>query len=150
MIFILRVSRGTRMNRHMKMNSRNALIFSASLLLAACGGGGGGGGVAAITPDTPITVDPDPNVPSTVTLSWIAPAMNEDGTTLTDLSAFRIYTGTHPNAFTFEELTTLDNPGLASFVVENLESGPHYFSITAINSADVESEMSNVAGVTIE
>ena len=133
------------------MNPRNTLSCLTALILVSCGGGGGGSGTT-VAPTTPVatpTPTPSPDAPGSVTLTWIAPSTNADGSTPTSLSGFRIYESTHPNIFTFKPLTTLTNPGLATFVVENLASGEHYFSISAINQANVESEKSNVAGAIV-
>lgn len=132
------------------MNPRNMLTCLTALILTSCGGGGGGNDPATtVAPTTPVAT-PTPNAPGSVTLTWIAPTTNVDGSTPASLTGFRLYESTHPNTFTFEPLTTLTNPGLATFVVENLDAGPHYFSITAINQANLESEMSNVAGAIVE
>ena len=126
----------------MIFNIRNLLTSLAILLLAACGGGGGGG--------TGPTAVLTPGVPGSVTLSWIAPSMNSDGSTLIDLSGFRIYESTSSDESTLMPIATLTNPGLATYVVDNLPSGRHYFAITALNSLDIESDLSIVASVDVE
>jgi hypothetical protein len=82
-----------------------------------------------------------------VTLNWVPPTENNDGSPLTDLAGFRVYwsttQGTYPNS------VTLDNAGLTAYVVENLVPGTYYFVITALNTSGVESGFSNVASKTI-
>ena len=80
-----------------------------------------------------------------VVLSWLPPTENEDGSTLTDLNAYRIYYGTSPDDL--DQVVTIDNPGISSFVIENLELVSHYFAASAINSEGVESERSNVVEI---
>jgi hypothetical protein len=81
------------------------------------------------------------------TLSWTPPTTNTDGSPLTDLAAYRVHWGTSLGSYTSS--VSLDNPGLASFVVEGLAPGTYYFVVTALNSAGTESEFSNVASKTI-
>lgn len=77
------------------------------------------------------------------TLSWQAPTQNTDGTALTDLASYKIYYGT--SAGNYPNQITIDNPGLTTYVVENLPADTYYFVSTAINSSGVESNYSNVA-----
>ena len=71
------------------------------------------------------------------TLSWVPPTRNVNGTQLTNLSGYRIYTGTTRTAL--KPRLTVRNPGLSRFVVEPLAIGERYFSITALNTKGVES-----------
>lgn len=81
------------------------------------------------------------------TLSWTAPTQNSDGTPLMDLTAYKVYYGTSPGAYTNE--LRVDNPGTTTFVVENLVPNTYYFVSTSINSSGVESVFSNVASMTV-
>jgi len=78
-----------------------------------------------------------------VTLTWSAPTQNTDGSPLLDLSGYKIYWGTASGSY--ENSVTLNNPGLTTYVVENLTGGTYYFAATAINSSGVESSLSNEA-----
>ena len=51
-----------------------------------------------------------------------------------DLSGYTIYVGTSANTYNYREVW-LDNPGLTTYVVDNLEPGTYYFAATAFNSA---------------
>jgi hypothetical protein len=77
------------------------------------------------------------------TLTWTPPTGNTDGSALSDLAGYRIYWGTaqgnYPNS------VALNNPGLTSYVVEQLAPATWYFVVTAVNSSGVESQYSNVA-----
>ena len=68
-----------------------------------------------------------------VTLSWTAPTENIDGTPLTDLAGYKLYYGTSQG--NYPEQITIDNPGILTYVVENLAPNTYYFVITAYNDA---------------
>lgn len=78
-----------------------------------------------------------------VTVTWQSPTQNTDGTPLTDLAGFRVYWGTARDSLT--NSVTLDNPGLSSYVLEQLTPATWYFALSAVNTAGVESPMSAVA-----
>ncbi|MBA3564491.1 MAG: hypothetical protein H0W33_10905 [Gammaproteobacteria bacterium] len=82
-----------------------------------------------------------------VTLSWLPPMSNADGSALFDLAGFRIYYGNRNGEFPF--VIEIDNPGLTTFVVENLTPGTYYFATTAVDTAGAESSLSEVVRVTI-
>jgi hypothetical protein len=84
---------------------------------------------------------------SSATLSWVPPTTNVDGSRLTNLSGYRVYWGTASGSY--PNSVTLNNGGLASYVVTDLAPGTYYFVVTARNSAGVESAFSNVASTTI-
>jgi hypothetical protein len=67
---------------------------------------------------------------------------------LTDLSGYRIYWGSSPG--NYPNSVTVDNPGLSSYVIENLTPGTWEFVTTAINADGVESDFSNAASKTIQ
>jgi hypothetical protein len=77
------------------------------------------------------------------TLSWNPPTQNTDGSPLTNLSGYRVYWGTSQSNLT--NSVTVNNPGLASYVVDQLTPATWHFALTAVNSSGVESSMSNVA-----
>ncbi len=77
------------------------------------------------------------------TLSWTPPTQNVDGSQLTDLAGYRIYYGTARG--TYLTSIQINNPGIATYVVENLTPNTYYFVSTAFKSNGVESEFSNEA-----
>ena len=81
------------------------------------------------------------------TLSWVPPTENVDGTPLLDLAGYRIRYGTSPNAL--DQTAQITNPGIASYVIENLTPATWYFVVTAYTKAGVESDLSNLASKTI-
>ena len=75
------------------------------------------------------------------TLSWNPPTENEDGSPLMDLAGYKIYWGNRPGNYT--KSVTINNPGMSSFVVENLPAGRLEFVATSFNDEGVESDYSN-------
>lgn len=76
-----------------------------------------------------------------VSLSWTAPTENEDGSALTDLAGYRIYWGTASGEYT--NSVSINNPGLTTYVVEDLAPGSYEFVATSLNSSGMESVYSN-------
>jgi len=83
----------------------------------------------------------------TALLSWTPPIQNTDGSSLTDLAGYKIRYGTSPG--NYSETITLNNPGLSSYLVENLFSADWFFVMTSINSSGIESGNSREVGKTI-
>ena len=77
------------------------------------------------------------------TLSWTAPTQNTDGSTLSNLSGYRIRYGTSASALT--QTIVIDNASVTTYVVENLSPATWYFAVTAVTSQGAESSNSNVA-----
>lgn len=77
-----------------------------------------------------------------VTLTWTPPTQNEDGSTLS-LTAYRFYFGTESGNYT--NSVQVNNPGIASYVIDNLVPDAYFFAATAVNSEGVESAFSNEA-----
>jgi Putative Ig domain len=76
-----------------------------------------------------------------VTLSWTPPQENEDGSPLTDLKSYTIYYGQESRTYTGN--IGVANPGVTTYVVENLAPDTYYFAITASNDAGMESSYSS-------
>lgn len=81
------------------------------------------------------------------TLSWVPPTQNDDGSTLTDLAGYRIYWGT--SSGNYSDSVTIANPGISSYVIDNLSPGTYFFVATAYNSTGAQSDFSNEASKTI-
>jgi Fibronectin type III domain len=82
------------------------------------------------------------------TVNWHPPTENANGTALTNLAGYTIEYGTSANQLTSSVKVT--NPGLTSYVIENLSAGTYYFGVTAYNSAGATSAVSNVVSKTIQ
>jgi hypothetical protein len=83
-----------------------------------------------------------------VTLNWTAPTQNTDGSALMNLAGYKVYWGTtqgqYPNS------VTLNNPGLATYVVDQLTPATWYFAMTALNAQGAESSLSNTASKVVQ
>jgi hypothetical protein len=77
------------------------------------------------------------------TLSWTAPTENTDGSTLSNLSGYRIRYGTSASALT--QTIVINNASVTTYVVENLAPATWFFAVTAVTAAGAESTHSNVA-----
>ena len=101
----------------------------------------------ATTSLAPFAINVAQTATGSATLSWTAPTLNSDGSPLTDLAAYKIYyglaEGSYPNQI------NVDNPGLTTFVVDNLPPSTYFFVTTSLNSSGVESEFSNVASTVV-
>ncbi len=82
-----------------------------------------------------------------VTLSWTPPTLNSDGSALTDLTAYKFYYGLSEGNYPNE--IRVNNPGIATYVIEDLTPNTYYFVVTVFNSANVESVFSIVAVKTV-
>ena len=130
-----------------------ALLFT--VILTACGGGtenvqytndtppadpGGGN-----TPPPPS--DPLPTTNKSVSLSWLPPLTYTDGSTLNNLQGHNIYMKTGSGSFV--KIYTINTAGLATHLVENLSPGTYTFTVTAFNSAGIESDFSQPVTITL-
>ncbi len=77
-----------------------------------------------------------------ITLSWMAPMSNADGTCLTDLSGYMIY---YREAYAEAETFSIDAGDETSVTIEHLSPGTWCFTVTAYNSLGRESNFSNYA-----
>jgi len=84
----------------------------------------------------------------TALMSWIPPTENTDDSPLTDLAGYKIYYGTSPGSYSDTEI--INNPGLTSFLIENLASADWYFVMTSFNSSGVESDYSTEVSKNID
>lgn len=83
------------------------------------------------------SIDVASNVPGTAMLSWQPPTENTDGSPLTDLAGFIVRYGTTLEALS--EQVRITNPGLTTYLVENLAPSTWYFQVSAFNSTGIES-----------
>ena len=83
-----------------------------------------------------------------ITVSWVPPTQNTDGTPVTGLAGFRVFYGTASRQYGHSVLVS--GPSLRSVVVEGLSPGTTwYFGVKSVTSTGVESEYSNEAVKTL-
>lgn len=107
--------------------------------------GGGGTGTASGSGST--AANPPTASIGNVTLSWVAPTENVDGSPLTNLAGYDIHYGTASGKYT--RTIRVSNPGIATYVVSDLTPGTYYFSVNAVNLKGTESPMSREVSTTV-
>jgi len=87
--------------------------------------------------------------PSTgsATVYWTPPTQKTDGSALGNLAGFRVLYGR--NSSNLDRVATIANANATSYTVNGLTSGTWYFAVKAYDTANVESELSNVRSKTI-
>ena len=75
------------------------------------------------------------------TLAWTAPTTRVDGSPLTNLAGYKIFYGRMTGVYDYE--IAIDNPGVVTYVVEDLTSGDWYFTVDAYDAYGLESDRSN-------
>jgi hypothetical protein len=88
-----------------------------------------------------------PPVVGSATLTWQPPTERTDGTALGNLAGYRIYYGNAPG--NYSQSVNVTNPGLTSYMIENLAGGTWYFAMTAVDAAGLESARTNPVSKTI-
>lgn len=115
------------------------------LALSGCGGGGGSAAVGSAPTSqattSGLTSSTPPTASTGVTINWTPPTENTDGSALTNLAGYDIHYGTQPGNYT--QTITVSNPGIATYVVDNLSPGTYYFAVAAVNSQGAESPLSS-------
>ena len=125
-------------------------IAALGFALSGCGGGGGPGATAATSQaaTTGLATAAAPTASTgAITLDWTPPTENTDGTPLTDLTGYDIHYGTQSGDYT--QSIPVSNPGIATYVVDNLAPGTYYFSVAAVNSEGTESPTSSEVKLTV-
>ena len=112
-------------------------------------------GSGSATTPSPISPSPSPPPPppktsttASITLGWVPPTQNNDGSPITNLAGYKIHYGTTSTEYT--KTIALSNAGLTRYVLDNLTSGTYYFAITAYNSLGVESALSGEVATTVD
>ncbi len=100
------------------------------------------GGSGASTGSTPPTASAD-----SVTINWMPPTENTNGSPLINLAGYNIHYGTSSSSLT--KTISISNPGIATYVVSNLTPGRYYFAVAAVNSAGTESPLSAQVSATV-
>ncbi len=125
-------------------------VLAIAAALVGCAGDGSSATSSASGAPPPISsgTSPPPDSSSgTATLAWTAPTENTDGSVLANLGGYVIHYGTVANDLSSS--ITISNPGLTTYVVDNLPAGTYYFTLSATTTGGVQSVESNKASVTI-
>jgi Fibronectin type III domain len=109
-------------------------LFVIALVLGGCSG----------SSSTTVT---SASGPGTVTLTWIAPTGNTNGTPLTDLAGYHIHYGTSQDNLT--KVIDLAGTGTTEYEVSGLAPGTYYFAVTAYTAMGTESAESDIGNKTI-
>ena len=154
-----------------------AVLGSLGVALAGCGAGESGSSAAATSTTSTGTTGSSPQTsadagtstsgssttsgsttsgstpPTTpvagtsVTLGWVAPTENNNGSPITDLAGYKIHYGTASANYT--KVVAVSNPSLSRYVLDSLESGTYFLAITAYNSKGIESTLSGEISATL-
>jgi hypothetical protein len=104
-------------------------------------------GSAWVASSNPTTSGATTGNTGTATLSWSAPTVNTNGTSLTDLAGFIIHYGTSSGALT--QTIQLTDPDLTSYVVRNLTAGTYFFAVAGYATTGMQSSESPEVSKTI-
>jgi Putative Ig domain len=77
---------------------------------------------------------------SPVTLSWVRPTQNVDGTQLTNLAGYRIHYGQVSGQYDYS--VSVGSPSITSATIESLAPALWYFAVTAVTSSGTQSDYS--------
>ena len=131
------------------------LTWSTSPVASSCTASGGWSGtkfasgsetLASITSSKSYTLTCSwGNGSSTVT--WTKPTKNSDGSTLSNLSGYKVVFGNSASAL--NQSKSISDPNATSTTIAALASGTWYFAVRAVNSSNVESDNSSVVSKTI-
>jgi hypothetical protein len=100
-----------------------------------------GKGSAALSPFS-ISVSAAAAPKSGITLSWVAPTQNSDGSALTNLAGYIIAFGKSEEALS--QSVRIDNPSVDRYVFDTLPSGTYFFGLRSISSKGDVSELSRL------
>lgn len=99
----------------------------------------------AALPAFTITVSGGTTVPvsgKAVALSWDVPTQAIDGSSMQNLSGYRIHYGRNQDALT--QAVEIQSPGIVNTVIDNLPAGTYYFAVRAVTADGNQSDLSNV------
>lgn len=97
----------------------------------------------AISGSTPITVTAAGS--GTIALAWDPATAYSDGSSITDLTGYRVYYGTAPGSYS----SSIDVGNVTSYTIAKLSPGVYYVVVTVRNLSGAESSYSNEVSKTI-
>jgi len=83
-----------------------------------------------------------------VTVSWMPPTQNTDGSALTNLAGYHLYYGT--SSTDLDRRVEIANPGIVVYIVEDLPVGLWHFAMSAYSTAQAESDRSAIVSRAVE
>jgi hypothetical protein len=95
----------------------------------------------------PFRVDVVGTATGSIVVSWLPPTERADGSALTDLAGYKLYWGPSPGDYPHH--ATISQPGIATYVIDELTSGTYYLVATAYDSRGVESGFSGTLSRTV-
>lgn len=135
----------------------NTLLTSLLLLtLSACGGGGGGSDSSPTnntpSPSNTTPSNPEPGTSKTLTLSWLAPSLRDNGDTLelSEIAGYEIYYFVDGSPEGDGERVRIDDPTATQYTTPHLTLGHYYFSIATVDTSELYSELSDYVEITID
>ncbi len=102
---------------------------------------------AAVATLAPFTIVVEQGALGSATLNWLPPTTRSDGSPLTNLAGYRIRYGTAMGSY--PNLVTIQNPGLTSAVVSDLQPATYYFVMSAYDALGLESNLTTPVSKTI-
>jgi hypothetical protein len=96
---------------------------------------------AGSTTSRSIVINRETGHTGSVSLSWVAPTARTDSSPLTNLTGYKLYYGRMSGIYDYQ--IDINNPGVLTYIVEDLASGDWYFALTAYDSEGLESDRSN-------
>ena len=129
----------------LKGTVQSVLLLLLITILGACGEKKDD--AAAGSPD-PVAADLTCGVLASAdaTLTWTAPTTNDDGSSLTDLTGYKLYYGTTSGTYS----SPIDVGNVLVCYAEDLTSGSTYYvAIPAYNSSNIESYFSVEKSITV-
>jgi hypothetical protein len=95
------------------------------------------GAGSASLPEFSIEIRAGQSAAGTAELSWSAPTERVDGSPVGAIAGYRILYGTASGQY--DQSAEIPNPGVTTFVVDNLAPGRWFFAVTAISADQQES-----------
>jgi hypothetical protein len=83
-----------------------------------------------------------------VSLAWTPPTQNEDGSTLTDLSGYKIHYGTASK--TYSESVAINSAGITRYELESVPTGKIFIAMTSLSKSGAESDYSRELAITVK